>query len=807
MIKNPSVDEQRCKGLITHGRWSQQFDTSDKNIHWQPFGCKLHQYDDNTVSKCLADQTLYFVGDSTIRQLFWATAYKLGGEEARKESKDSPKHADLLYHRDGASLQYRWDPFLNKTDTLELLQDLDHHAHPQSLNGHKDSSHTDNAGILLGSGLWHARYNGLDFATEYQNVIATLTSKIPDYNETRTAAKAAVIAIPPPVLNHDWLNPERAATLTATRMAQILQALDAAEQISSMKVAWSARAMTENNSAALMSNGLHVTTDLAAHQAEVLLNRLCNNKLFGGTTKASSMCCVEQERWRPAMSILLAITMVSNTAVFFWKKIDHEQNPRGAQFQALIIFTIILCYCWVADRTTLFEKSNKIVSEKIFGLCTLAAIMIGMVHITAVPPSQEQKLPSVNRRLFQPNAGFLTRAQTEEWKGWMQVVILLYHYFGMSKTLWVYQIVRVLVASYLFLTGYGHATYFQSTKDCSLTRMFSVLLRLNLLPCSLAIVMSNDYDFYYFPGLASLWFLITFAVFWKRNRRDLSTKALILRITAAICIMHLVLNSEMVVKSFFVVLRALYGPHVNFKEFIFRVKLDIYSPFLGMLVSIARQHKVEWLWNMPYLCPPSDVTSSIRSSVILAASCALLVLYVLLARQFADKIVYNRYHSVLSILPIMAYLMARNAYQAARRYASPVFASIGTYSLELFVLQYHIWLAADTKALLRLGLVDRDGSAATGPVVRSWRFWIETLIITMVFFWLSKHCASATNTLVKWIVGKNKECCGNRGQLPSGDSTSEKASTGFSLGCLCQRRVVVVSAMLAGLWVFNVINT
>ncbi|KAJ9663814.1 hypothetical protein H2198_000574 [Neophaeococcomyces mojaviensis] len=809
-IKNASVSPDTCKGLLTRGRWSQTYDASSKNVHWQPFGCELHQYDEVSTAKCLSERMLQFVGDSTVRQVFWATAYKLGGEKAREESKNAPKHANLVYQSHGVSLQYRWDTFLNKSETLDLLQDLHDQPQPRSGGDHVDFPQADTAAIVLSSGLWHARYSGTEFAEEYKRVMETAASRIPLRNTTSTTLGSPVIVLPPPVLNHDWLNPERAATLTEPRMSRILQILASTEQSSTIDVAWSTRAMSENNAAALMNNGLHVTTDLAAHQTEILLNKICNNKLFEYTNKASSMCCVDQAGWKLAFSIWLTVMVVSNIVCFFWKRIDHEQNPGTARLQALVTFVVVLCYCWLADRTILFEKSNKIVSEKIFEFCVLATVTVGMVHVTATPPLQEQKLPqpSVRRRLFQTDPGFLTRAQTEEWKGWMQIVILLYHYFGMSKTLWVYQLVRVLVASYLFLTAFGHATYFQRTKDFSITRISLVLLRLNLLPCALAVVMDNEYDFYYFPGLASLWFLITTAVFWRRNSGDLSTKVLSLRVFAAVCIMHLVLGCETVVKCFTDILHSIHGPHINFKEFVFRVKLDIYSPFFGMLVSVAQQREAGCLWSTRMFHPLSSATSYVRSATTLGISCVLLILYTLLARPFADKFVYNRHHSILSLLPISAYLMARNAHPAVRRYTSSMLASVGTYSLELFVLQYHIWLAADTKGLLRLGIIDHIGTSATGTLVGSWRFWLESFVITVVFFWLSKHCANATNTIVKWVVSTDKRCCGSQEQLSLTSSIADKTSFSFSFGCQCQRRMTgVVSAMVVILWLFNILYT
>jgi hypothetical protein len=43
----------------------------------------------------------------------------------------------------------------------------------------------------------------------------------------------------------------------------------------------------------------------------------------------------------------------------------------------------------------------------------------------------------------------LSRAQTEEWKGWMQTAFILYHYYRMYS---VYNEIRVFVSAYVWMT-------------------------------------------------------------------------------------------------------------------------------------------------------------------------------------------------------------------------------------------------------------------------------------------------------------------------------------------------------------------
>ena len=46
----------------------------------------------------------------------------------------------------------------------------------------------------------------------------------------------------------------------------------------------------------------------------------------------------------------------------------------------------------------------------------------------------------------------LNRDQTEEWKGWMQVLFVWYHYFKAVET---YNAIRLFIAAYVWMTGFG----------------------------------------------------------------------------------------------------------------------------------------------------------------------------------------------------------------------------------------------------------------------------------------------------------------------------------------------------------------
>ena len=421
-----------------------------------------------------------------------------------------------------------------------------------------------------------------------------------------------------------------------------------------------------------------------------------------------------------------------------------------------------LCYCYLTDRTHILEKVSKLYNAQDFWVFCAAIAVAGLASIRRSGSSLKPK-PEKLQAAVQP---FLSRDQTDEWKGWMQALILAYHYTGGSKVLWIYKIVRLLVASYLFMSGYGHAAYFYQRSDYSLKRVVAVLIRLNLLSVLLPWMMQSDYLYYYFAPLVSYWYLVIYLTFRIQSDWNQSLAFLICKIAvAAVCttLLHL---QHWLFDPPIRLINLVFGSQWDAREWLFRVSLDQYIVYIGMLVAVLYIRSARYpSTSQSSLFPttqsrPSAYAPHLKRFAYLAASAAALALYHVLAGTRTTKAASNDWHTYISPLPILAFVYLRNCTRALRNHHAAAFAWLGRISLETFILQYHLWLAADTKGLLSLGIFGDGGMspgfgvpglAVLGPGMGAAR-WADCVLLGVVFVWVSLKVGGATAAITGAVV-------------------------------------------------------
>ena len=292
----------------------------------------------------------------------------------------------------------------------------------------------------------------------------------------------------------------------------------------------------------------------------------------------------------------------------------------------------------------------------------------------------------------------------------------------------IYGFIRITVAAYLFMTGYGHTAFFYQKADYSFKRAAGVLVRLNLLSCVLPHIMKTEYSFYYFAPLVSFWFLVVYATMRIGAGRNKNTTFLLSKIAVSAMVVTAVVRVPGVLEAIFEVPHVLARTQWGVKEFRFRVFLDMWIVYVGMLASLAVIKAKEAGTTQ------SSSFSRMRTQAAVAAAVALPLFFVFQVTR-ESKFAYNAYHPYVSWIPIVSFIVLRNATAQLRNSHSRTFAWVGRCSLETFTLQYHVWMAADTRGLLDMNLLGMHGGV------------LNFAVATTVFLYTSHCVAEATGEL------------------------------------------------------------
>ena len=420
--------------------------------------------------------------------------------------------------------------------------------------------------------------------------------------------------------------------------------------------------------------------------------------------------------------------------------------------RAIAVLALAICYCYCADRTPLFNKVHKRYSFTEFTWLCTATLVLGALSTRRSAPAPLHKEPAcpIGNVQDQP---ILSRNQTDEWKGWMQLIILIYHYTGASRDIGIYETVRLLVASYIFMTGFGHTVFFYQRSDYSLRRSAAVLIRTNMLSCLLPYMMKTNYLYYYFAPLISFWYLVIYLTMAIGHARNRSRRFLMVKLAVSAISTTALIRTPGVFETLFRGLETCFNIRWNVTEWRFRLQLDCYIVYAGMLSGAFLASSM----NAPNADPPERnaperlirrISATLRLACLVTAAVVPLIFHHF-ARRAPDKYAYNAWFPYVSAAPVLAYVVFRNISRRTRSFHSLMFAWMGQHSLETFTLQFHIWLGADTTGLLSLGVF--------GPILgEKGARRLDLAILTVIFLWVCWHVAAATQTLTGWIVGPSE---------------------------------------------------
>jgi hypothetical protein len=181
---------------------------------------------------------------------------------------------------------------------------------------------------------------------------------------------------------------------------------------------------------------------------------------------------------------------------------------------------------------------------------------------------------------------------------------------------------------------------------------------------------------------------------------------------------------------------------------------------------------------------------------VVAIIAAIIILpgFWLLTQRSPNMYDYNWWQPIISPLPILSYIVLRNSTALFRNYYSAGFAWLGKCSLETFTLQYHIWMAADAKGILSLGIFNGDGSLRRDR-------WREFVLITPLFLWASWQVSTATAVVTKWIVKSDP-----LDHLPLGIAKRKESRLKIAQNGIGRNVAVRLGLLLVALWLLNLVS-
>ncbi|KAK4047792.1 hypothetical protein OIV83_005134 [Microbotryomycetes sp. JL201] len=694
-------DRHRCDALLTRGRW---LDATHKS--WQPDGCMLHSYTAKDTTTCLEGRTVTFVGDSTVRQVYYAAVKHID----KNIDTNAEKHSDRTILANGVKLTFLWDPFLNGTALASLTDPA------------KTNSANAPALTVIGGGIWFLRHPDSGGVQAWSRRVDELVSAA---SSAATNAGDRVVLLPVENAVQSLLSPDRAATVHSDDIDAMNAHLEAqARQVGANGSRLSIATVFNELIAGLdneTSDGLHFSDAISRAQASILLNSRCNDVL-PKKFPFDKTCCAQYPAPNWVQGALLILLLV-------WGPIGlylHSQPPASVNLSPTIlslipeqkyllpmtVFGLSVVLLFLADRTYLFLKENKQYDALTFAVLSLASLGAGLA---TMKPAEK-------------DLGFLNRDQTDEWKGWMQIAILIYHYLGASKISGIYNPIRVLVAAYLFMSGYGHLSFFLKKADFGFARVANILVRLNLLTVVLA----------YSPFAR---FGIIWVTLWIGHQYNERTSFLLAKLVIAAGLVAAYFEIEGPLEKTFDVINAVFATHWNAKEWRFRVTLDMWIVWIGMLTALA------FIKSKDMRLTERADWPQLRHWAIMSSAAAMVGFFVFeLTRE--SKFVYNGYHPFVSFVPVLAFVVLRNATPYLRSTSSKFFIFFGQCSLETFIIQFHLFIAGDTRGIIMM--------IPGGPWLRPLNFAVTSI----VFVYISNQVAAATGVLTEWV-------CNRGAQLPT----------------------------------------
>lgn len=698
-ILNYRYGSDSCNWLLSKGRFK-----GDKE--WQPYGCMMHKYSQIDTRRCFRYLAFWgnknqfvFIGDSRVRMLYKTFINHL-------DPNDSHNRSSLLANqRSDTSFE---DPKL-KMKAIYIHADEMQNSVRQLLA--KFEADTPSPSVVI-AGFTHQGFLGGNVTTELLKAYTFNLTKLVVPFDKLVAKKSKVLW-----KLQDRVNEEKIVdSWKAVQNEDIDKFNRVAREVFRYSGAnvWESSSHIANGLLANAADGYQLSPLGLRHDIQIILNMYCNDYM----NYNDGTCCSSAEPYTVIQIISYAVFGVCFSlvmAMYARRWIMHlrgqtlymplsQVNGNSASVSlpqdystpviALATLGIILAYFYLCDRTNFFMKENKYYSEFSFWIPVGYVVALGLFF------TEDSRFTKV-----------LNRDQTDELKGWILCVVLIYYMTGAHRVLPIHMNIRVLISAYLFLTGYSQYTYMWHTGKSGLVRFFQVMFRMNFLTIVLCFCMNRPYQFYYFVPLLSFWVCVIYFLLSLPPRitsQSVDSNALhylylVGKFVGCLSVITVLFLSEVFFERIFVTRpwKALFvTTDDDIHDWWYQWKIDRYTVTFGMIFAacfhIAQKYSIFDDNNHGNLFARK---TSITVTLLAIIGVGFYEMFSFFCRneQNCEEI-----HSYIVFIPIVGYIILRNISGILRTRYSTFFAWFGRISLELFICQYHIWLAADRHGVLVL---------------------------------------------------------------------------------------------------------
>jgi hypothetical protein len=356
---------------------------------------------------------------------------------------------------------------------------------------------------------------------------------------------------------------------------------------------------------------------------------------------------------------------------------------------SVCIYAAVLLLCYLATfngRSIHIAYGNRHHSIDSFLATMIIVVAIGFLTMTVHRDSADD-----------PSLSILNREQTEEWKGIMQIGFILYHYFHTEET---YNLIRIFIAAYVWMTGYGNFFFFFHKMDFSFARVMKMVLRMNLFVLFLTFTMRTEYMLYYICCLHTFYFFVVYLAMLplkilNRTENDSLKKGVVAK---SLALTFVVLSLLFEIQPLFDFVFG-YFPWFyldgKLAEWWFRARLDHYATWFGMLVAFSLP---QWIKFQSYL--ENGTRSFLKQTLFCASLLIIGSIYWIVLPGNLSKYPYNAIHPYTAWIPILLYILVRNSSSYLRSRNLGILSWMGKITLETYLLQFHVWLTDDAKTVL-----------------------------------------------------------------------------------------------------------